>query len=482
MITVFVLYLIAVIGIAIWSARRSDSNKDFLMGGKKIGGVALALSERSTGESAWLLLGLTGHAFAEGLSSLWVALGCVLGILFIWIGMSGRLREETDRSGALTIPSLISGRFPGTERSIGLLSSGIIIFFFVFYIAAQFAGSGKIFHDTFGLDPFWGMVLGSVIVILYTAFGGFMAVVATDAFQAILMIFTLVALPVILLYVLASQDIQFARSLQQAGPLMSSLKGEYTGTAAVLFILNGLSWALGYTGQPQLLSRMMALKNREDGRKGIWVAVLWTLIAYSGAIIIGLGGYVLVKSGIPGLQNGTLSDAEQILPTMVMFLVNPIMAGVLLSGVVSAIMSTASSEMILCSGAISEDVYTRLAKKKMEEKKLLRLNKVLTLVIGLIAFATVFLMKDTVYGLVSYAWAGIGSSFGPALLLLLFWKRFSRAGAFASLLSGTLSAIFWKIFLADQTGISERLASFVFAFGMAVLFSLIFPEKVKQTA
>lgn len=482
MVTVFILYLVAVIGIAVWSARRSDSNTDFLLGGKKIGGVALALSERSTGESAWLLLGLTGHAFAEGFSSIWVALGCVIGILFIWIVMSGRLREETDRTGALTIPSLLSRKFPGTERSIGILSAIIVIFFFVFYIAAQFAGSGKIFHDTFGLDPFWGMVLGSVIVILYTAFGGFMAVVATDAFQAILMIFTLIALPVILLVVLASHNIQLAESLHAAGPAMTSMTGTYTGAGAVLFVLNGLSWALGYTGQPQLLSRMMAMKSSKDGKTGIWVATIWTIVAYTGAILIGMGGFAIVKAGILENQTaGVLADAEQILPTMVMFLVNPIFAGVLLSGVVSAIMSTASSELILCSGAISEDVYTNLAKKRMQEKKLLRMNKIVTLAIGLIAFVAVLLMKDTVYGLVSYAWAGIGSSFGPALLLLLFWKRFSRAGVFASLIFGTFGAIIWKNFLLEPTGISERLGSFVIAFIMAVLFSLVWPEKSQKS-
>lgn len=481
MIAVFVIYLAVVIGIAIWSSRRSKSNNDFILGGKKLGGVALALSERSTGESAWLLLGLTGYAFAEGLSSIWVAIGCVIGILFIWIVMSGRLRKETDRTGALTIPSLLSRKFPGTERPIGLLSAIIVIFFFVFYIAAQFAGSGKIFHDTFGLDPLWGMIIGSVVVIIYTAFGGFMAVVATDAFQAILMIFTLIALPVILILVMATNNVNLVDSLHSAGPAMYSIKGNSTGAAAVLLILNGMSWALGYTGQPQLLSRMMALKSGKDVKIGMWVASIWTIIAYAGAILIGLGGYAVAKAGILGdSAANVIADAEKILPSMVVFLVNPILAGILLSGVVSAIMSTASSELILCSGAISEDVYGNIVKKRMHERKLILMNKLLTLGIGILAFLSVLLMKDTVYGLVSYAWAGIGSSFGPALLLLLFWKRFSRAGVFASLITGTLGAIVWKNFLLAPTGISERLGSFVLAFAMAVVFSLAFPEKSKS--
>jgi len=478
MLAVFILYLAVTMFIAWWYSRGSRTNEEFVLGGKRFSGTALALSERATGESAWLLLGLTGHAFAEGLSSIWVALGCVLGIIFIWLVMAGRLRSETEKTGAMTIPGLLGRKFPESQRAISMISSLIIIFFFLFYIAAQFAGSGKVLEKTFGLDPLWGIIIGSVVVTVYCIMGGFIAVVVTDVFQAILMIFTLVAFPVIALVVAASNNIHLAEMLSRSGPSILSLTQMKTGGAAVLFILSGMSWALGYTGQPQLLSRMMAIRNDRDVRKAKWVAIIWTLLAYAGAILIGLFGVAFVQSGFLGAESGKLAhDAEKILPVMVVTLVNPILAGVLLSGVISAMMSTASTELTVSSASMTEDIISGFRRREIASRRKLWLNRMMTLAVGAAAIILALTMTDTVYGLVSYAWSGIGSSFGPALLLVLFWKRFSRAGVFASLISGTLSTIVWKIFFEASTGVSERLTSFVFAFAMAVLFSLLFPER-----
>jgi sodium/proline symporter len=476
MIGVFIAYLLILFIIVGYSARRSKTNTDFVLGGKKLGGYSLALSERATGESAWLLLGLTGHAYAEGLSSIWVAIGCVSGIFFIWTFMAEPLRAFTEKYKALTVTGLFSKRFPGSEKSFGIISSIIIIVFFLLYIAAQFSGAGKIFHDTFGLSPLWGMIVGALLVTVYTMLGGFITVVATDAFQAILMVVTCVVLPIIALFVAASNNVDLANALANASftvPLNSS-----GNTIGWLLILNGLSWAFGYTGQPQLLTRMMALKDKRDRRKAQWVAILWTTLAYTGAFLIGLLGYQLVMAGVLGEESAKLAaDAEKIMPVMVMTLFTPILAGILLSGAVSAMMSTASSQLMVCSSAMSEDLYEPMAKKKVTEKRMLWLNKLLTLLVGFFAFLLAISMEDTVYGLVSYAWSGIGASFGPAIVLLLFWKKMSRAGVFASLIGGTLSAIIWKTLLAVPTGISERLSSYVIAFGLAVVFSLLIPEK-----
>jgi sodium/proline symporter len=308
--------------------------------------------------------------------------------------------------------------------------------------------------------------------------GGFITVVATDVFQAVLMIFTLIVMPIVLLILLASHNISLAQKLSEAGPQMTSLTGGVTGAAAGLLILNGLSWALGYTGQPQLLARMMALRDAKDSNTAQWVATLWTIIAYTGAILIGIAGFALIKTGVAGVDVAKVAnDSEQIMPALVVGLMQPILAGILLSGAVSAMMSTASSELIVCSSSMSEDLYANIARKPMKGSRMLLLNKLLTLGVGVVSIILVIFMKDTVYSLVSYAWAGIGSSFGPALLLLLFWKRFSRAGLYASLICGTFGAIVWKTLLMEPTGISERLGSFVFAFLMAVFASLIWPEK-----
>ena len=478
MLAVFVLYLTVLTAIVIYSAKKSKSNADFVLGGNKISGVSLAISERATGESSWLLLGLTGHAFIDGYSTLWVALGCVIGIVFIWAFMAEPLRKLTEETGALTITSLFTKKFPGSEKSIGVLSASIIGFFFLFYIAAQYSGAGKVFQEAFGMDPLWGMILGSAMVTLYTMLGGFITVVATDVFQGILMIVTLIVLPIVALFFIASNNIDIANAFSQASPEYVSLTAGKSGFAAVILIVSGMSWAFGYTGQPQLLARMMALKDSKDAVTAKWVAIVWTLLTYVGAFGIGIIGFALVKDGVLGNSAAVLAkDAEQILPAMVMFLLTPILAGILLSGAVSAMMSTASSQLMVCSSAVSEDLFQDLSKKKRSQKQMLWINRLLVVTVGIVAFFIALWFSDTVYGLVSYAWAGIGSSFGPAVLLLLFWKRFSKAGVFASLIGGTTSAIIWKNFLAEPSGISERLGSFVVAFVLAVLFSLLFPKK-----
>jgi sodium/proline symporter len=340
-----------------------------------------------------------------------------------------------------------------------------------------------VLHKTFGLDPFWGIIISSVVVTVYCVMGGFIAVVVTDVFQSVLMIFTLVVFPVIAVLVAGSHDIQLVQSIREAGPEYLSMTKGMSGSAAVILVMSGLSWALGYTGQPQLLTRMMAIRDHRGVQTAKWVATAWTLLAYTGAILIGLFGIAFVHGGLLGHEASRLSgDAEKILPVMVMALVNPILAGILLSGVISAMMSTASSELTVSSASVTEDIYSNFRKKHDSSKRMLYLNQAMTLAVGAVAIVLAFTMQDTVYGLVSYAWSGIGSSFGPALLLLLFWKRFSRAGIFASLITGTLSTVLWKNFFEAPTGISERLASFIISFIMAVLFALLIPEKKKTNA
>lgn len=481
MIAVFIAYLVILIGIVAWSARRSKTNNDFVLGGNKISGFSLALSERATGESAWLLLGLTGLAYSEGMAAIWVAIGCVSGILFLWTFLAEPLQKLTEQSGALTVPGLFSKRFIGTNRSFGILSSLIIIFFFILYIAAQFSGAGKIFNDTFNIDPFWGMVIGSLLVTVYTMLGGLITVVATDAFQAILMVITCIVLPIIALQIAANYNISIAETIQQASYTVQLNAGTVKQASGWLMILNGLSWAFGYTGQPQLLVRMMAMRSKKETRQSRWVAVLWTLLAYVGAFMIGIVGYKLVQAGALGDAAASVAaDSEKIMPVMVMTLLNPILAGILLSGAVSAMMSTASSQLMVVSSSMTEDFYVHIAKRKVDEKRMLLLNKILTLFVGIIGFLLAITMEDTVYGLVSYAWSGIGASFGPAIVLLIFWKKLSRGGVFASLLTGTLSAVIWKTWLLEPTGISERLASYLLAFTMAVVFSLMIPEKTRK--
>ena len=477
MTTVFISYLVILIFIVAWSVRRTKTNDDFVIGGKKLSGLPLALSERATGESAWLLLGLTGHAYAEGWSSIWVAIGCVSGVLMIWFFLAKPLQLVTDKLGALTLSGLFIKRFPGHEKPISRITSLVVIFFFMLYLASQFSGAGIIFNDSFGIDPFLGMMLGALLVTVYTMLGGFITVVSTDAFQAILMVITCVVLPVVALFYAVENNIIVFKTIEETSNHVIGNQGIFS----FLLIINGLSWALGYTGQPQLLTRLMAMRNSREVRIGKIVAVFWTILAYSGAFLIGLIGYQLAKHGLLGDVSEKLSkDAEKILPTMVMVLVNPLLAGILLSGAVSAMMSTASSQLMVASTAITEDFLENHGKRKITQSRKLWLNKLLIVVVGGVAILFAITMKETVYNLVSYAWSGIGASFGPAVVLLLFWRKFSVAGLYGSLIGGSLSAIFWKMFLSESTGISERLVSYILAFALAILLSLFYPSQKKN--
>jgi len=308
--------------------------------------------------------------------------------------------------------------------------------------------------------------------------GGFITVVATDVFQAILMIITLFVFPLILLYIIITNDISLTNTLYSAGVQYYNITSDKNMIDSFLLIICGISWAFGYTGQPQLLTRIMAMRDKNEIIRSRWIALLWTLLAYSGALVIGIFGFIVVKNNILDIKNIAIieHDCEKIMPVLVNFFVNPFIAGFLLSGSISAMMSTASSEIIVSSSSLSEDIYNNISKKKMDGKNLLTINKFLTLLVGLVAIILAILVKDTVYGLVSYAWSGIGSSFGPVVILLLFWGKLSRYGVMASFITGTLSTVLWKIYMVPITGITERLTSFVFAFIMAIVFSLIFPE------
>jgi sodium/proline symporter len=285
-------------------------------------------------------------------------------------------------------------------------------------------------------------------------------------------------LPIVALFIAAANGIGFAEALIHSDVAVAGTTATLAKGAGFLLVINGLSWAFGYTGQPQLLNRMMAMRDPASTRRARGVAITWTLLAYVGAFLIGIIGFKFVQAGMMGEGAAAIaSDAEKVMPIMVMTLLNPLLAGILLSGAVSAMMSTASSQLIVVSSSITEDLWSNITRRPVPEKRMLFLNKFLTLMVGVVAFILVLTMEDTVYGLVSYAWSGIGASFGPAMILLLFWKKFSRAGVYASLITGTLSAIIWKTWLADPTGISERLASYLIALSAAVIFSLLFPEK-----
>ena len=467
MLWILVGYLFLTVGLGFWQGRRTRSQEDFVLGGSKLPGWMLALSERATGESAWLLLGFTGFVYANGLSGLWIAAGCLAGICTSWIVLARKFRQEAARHQALTMPEYFSARFPDRAATIRLLSTAIIAFFFVFYVGAQFAGAGKTIERTFGLAPVWGQTISAVVIMAYASFGGFISVVAVDAFQAILMILTLVATPLFMLARVAAGPVSISAALASAGPGMTSLTGGLTGFAAGLLIFNNFAWFFGYLGgQPQLNARFMGMRDDRQVAIGRNIAIVWTVLAYGGAIMIGLCALALFgPKAVP--------DAEMILPHALTSLLPPWLAGILLAGAVAAMVSTAESMLIVAGTSISQDAYQGIVKKGgASDRALLAVSRVATLAIGILGLVLAFTTEKLIYSIVSYAWAGIGCSFAPAVLLSFYWDRFNSAGVVTALLAGLATTIVWVLTGLD-TKVTAMAVTFVVSMGAAVVVALL---------
>ncbi|RME27898.1 MAG: sodium/proline symporter [Deltaproteobacteria bacterium] len=438
MVWIFAGYLMLTLGLGLWKARSTRTQADFVLGSSRIAGWALALSERATGESAWLLLGFSGYVYAHGLSAIWIGVGCLAGISTAWLALAGRFRAEAARTESMTMPEYFAARFPEKAAAIRLLSTLIIVFFFVFYVGAQFAGAGKTIFQTFGLDQRWSQVAAALVIMIYATMGGFVSVVAVDVLQSILMITTLIVAPAVMLVMAAGEPATMGQALGSAGAGMDSFTGTAGGFAAGLLIFNHFSWFFGYLGgQPQLNARFMGMRDERNVRIGRNIAIGWTVVAYSGVVILGLSALVLFGPN-------AVEDPEMILPHALMKLFPWWLAAILLAGAVAAMISTAQSMLLVAASSLSQDVYAGIVKKgKAEQQRVLLVSRIATLAVGVLGLVLALTTKDLIYTIVSYAWAGIGCSFAPAVLLCFFWKRFSGPGLVAALVAGILTTVLW---------------------------------------
>ena len=471
---IFVLYLVFLIGVGYKTMAFNKSQEDYLLAGRKLGPWVTAFSERASGESAWLLLALPGAAISVGLGEAWTVIGITLGIIASWYLIAERLRKETEKYDALTIPEYLHRKYQDNSNVIRLFSAVIIAFFFTFYVSAQFHASGKVINSLFGLSPVNGITIGAAVIISYTLMGGFFAVAWTDLLQGILMIGTLVILPLAGFLELQGNAYTLSDDLLQIGESNASFTMGRGGLAAVSVILGGLSWGLGYLGQPHLVIRYMAIRNPIDVKKARTIAILWALPGITGAFLIGL-----VALNYYGPEYFNYFDVEQAMPLLALELLPPVFAGLLISGAVAAMMSTADSQLLVSTSAITEDFIHQYLGKNISNKALVRLSRFTIVILGLFAFGIAYLselQERNIFGVVSYAWSGLGSAFGPALLLSLWWPDTTRKGIIAGLLTGFLTTIIWAN--TDlKLIVTERLVSFVFAFLMVVIVSRIDKDK-----
>ncbi len=467
-----IFYVIVMIVIGFISYRYMGSLDDFLLGGRRLGPTVIAFSERASGESAWFLLGLPGFAYAMGMSAYWTVIGCAIGIFISWVFIATRLRKLTGEYGALTIPDYLEEKFKDRSKLIRLVSTTIILVFYVVYLGAQFIGAGKVLNATFGLDQNIGMLIGASVVVLYTMFGGFLAVALTDLVQGVIMLAVAVIMPLLGIAVMGGFGEVVNRLMEIDPNLLSVTAGKHGRDLILGVILGGLGVGLGYMGQPHLLTRYMAIDRVEHVRKGVLVAMLWVLFAYWGAALIGVVGLAYFGKGLP--------DSEAVMPMLAMDLFPPIVAGFIIAGAIAAMMSTADSQLLVVTSAVVEDIYRKLFGKELSRENAVRFSRMVTLVVSILAFVIAVYAKNLIYWLVLYAWSGLGASFGPVILLSLWWKKVNKWGAIAGLITGTLTTIIWYNVPFLKNLIYELVPAFVFSTIAVIVVSLLTQKKSEQ--
>ena len=435
----FLVYLLVVLVIGIVAWRRTANLRDYILGGRRLGRWTTALSAQASDMSGWLLLGLPGFAYVAGLESAWLVLGLLAGTWLNWRFTARRLRTASEAYGdALTVPEYLQRRFADPYGLLRLLGAAVVLLFFTFYTASGLVAGGKLFETVFGLPYTWAVAAGTGAVLAYTFIGGFLAVSWTDALQGMLM---LVALVLVACFgvVMAGGFDGMAATLGERNPALLSAFTDTAGTPLTwIAVLSLLGWGLGYFGQPHILARFMAVRSADELVASRRIAVGWVIIALGAAMVVGLTGAAWLSPPLEG------ADTEKVFMAMAAALLHPVVAGVCLAGILAAVMSTADSQLLVASSAVSEDLYRDLLRPQARPGELLWIGRFAVIVIAIGAFLLALDPESKVLDLVAYAWAGFGASFGPTLLASLYWRRMSLAGAYAGILVGGVTVVAWK--------------------------------------
>ncbi|MBF4257684.1 sodium/proline symporter PutP [Vibrio anguillarum] len=436
--TTFILYLILMLAIGVVAYLRTKNSADYFLGGRSLGPWPAALSAGASDMSGWLLLGLPGYAYAAGIEAFWLAGGLLLGTWANWLVNAKRLRTYSITTDSLTLPEFLSRRFNDKSKLIQTISAFFILLFFLFYTSSGLVAGGKLFETVFGLDYSTAVIIGTICVVSYTLFGGFLAVSWTDLVQGLLMAAALMIVPIA---AINGGLGQLSQDLSAINPelltLWHDVKGEpLTGVA----IISLMAWGLGYFGQPHILARFKASRSNKDLTTARRIAVIWTGLSMAGALLVGLVGLVYVTN------TGSLElvDGEKIFMLLVNAIFHPVIAGILLAAILAAIMSTADSQLLVSSSALAEDFYKQVIKQDATSEEIVRVGRFAVILISIVALVLAMTPDSSVLGLVSYAWAGFGAAFGPAVVLSLYWSRMNRNGALAGIIVGGVTIVVWK--------------------------------------
>ena len=467
LLVTFVVYIVATTLIGFIAYRATRNLSDYILGGRRLGSFVTAMSAGASDMSGWLLMGLPGAVFLSGLSESWIAIGLIVGAWFNWLLVAGRLRVHTEYCGnAQTLPDYLTNRFEDTSRILRILSAFVILIFFTIYCSSGMVAGARLFESTFGLHYTTALWIGAFATITYVFIGGFLAVSWTDTVQATLMIFALLITPVFSMLAVGDLSTVMTTIQSEAPAKLDMFKG-----LDFVAIVSLLGWGLGYFGQPHILVRFMAADSVRSIPKARRISMTWMILCLAGAIATGFFG-IAYFSHNPALAGGVMQNNEAVFMELTKILFNPWIAGVILSAIMAAVMSTLSCQLLVCSSALTEDFYRAFLRPKASQTELVWTGRIMVMLISLVAIVIAFNPDNKVLSLVAYAWAGFGAAFGPVILLSLIWKRMTRNGAFAGIFVGAATIILWKTCL-DHLGLYEIIPGFIFGTLAIIITSLL---------
>lgn len=487
--SMLLVYLAVLILLSIFAARRVKDIRGYITGNKTLGYWVAAFSAQATGESAWLLLGVTGMGAMVGFSAYWIVVGELFGVWVAWFLMAERYKKLTDKYDSITMTDYLVSRFRVTNHTLRLVASISLAAFILIYISAQIDATGSAFERFLEWDYHTGAVVGFLIVVIYSVIGGFIAVAWTDMFQGAVMVISLVALPLAAYLMLGPSD-QVYDTLNGIDPGLVNIWGNGGLTPMNFAIVLGMMLiGLGFMGSPQVFARFLSVKNLEEIRRGRWVAMLFTFLVDASAVSIGiLGRYLFTEAGTDPaevLGNG----AQNVLPTLVEYVFPLILVGLYVAAVLSAIMSTVSSLLIVAAGSITHDIYRKMFNDKLDGDKSAQISRMLTVIYAVlalcIAITVSFLSPSrTIFWFVIFGWSGIAATFCPMVIMSLFWKGFTARGAIASMLAGFFMTILAKFVFSEMDGIGPYFVAmetmppaFLFSFIVGYIVSIMKPDK-----
>ncbi|MEI2418354.1 sodium/proline symporter PutP [Orrella sp. JC864] len=461
----FVVYILAMLLIGWLGYRATHDLSDYILGGRKLGAFVVALAAGASDMSGWLLMGLPGAVYTEGISASWIAIGLTIGAYLNWRFIAARLRVHTEHAGnALTLPDFFSNRFEDRSNLLRIVSALVILVFFTLYCASGVVAGARLFESMFGMSYPSAVWLGAFCTIAYVFIGGFLAVSWTDTIQASLMFTALVLAPLMVIHSLGG----LGDSTQAVASVSPQHLDMFRGMSTI-GVISLLGWGLGYFGQPHILVRFMAAESLRTIPNARRISMTWMILCLAGAVAVGFFGIAYFAAN-PGQAAGVNANAERVFVELGLILFNPWIAGMLLAAILAAVMSTLSAQLLVCSSSLTQDIYKTFVRRDAPQRELVWFGRAMVLAVALVAIWLAWNPDSRVLSMVSYAWAGFGAAFGPVVILSLVWRRMTRNGALAGMIVGAVVVLVWNHYA--WFGLYEIIPGFILGALAIVLVSL----------